>query len=111
MNRCPMVSSITERKYPTVDQITDSERIGMVREIFSTITDKYDFLNHLLSLRRDIAWRRFAVKKMRFFQTHRFLDVGTGTCDLAIETALRHGSVQVGIGLRGGNDSFGEEKD
>lgn len=90
-----MTSSTTERKYPTVDQVSDSERIRMVREIFATITDKYDFLNHLLSLRQDIAWRRFAVKKMRFFQTHRFLDVGTGTCDLAIETAMRHRNVQV----------------
>ena len=50
-------------KYPPVNTITDKERIGMVREIFSTITGKYDFLNHFLSLRRDIAWRRFAAKK------------------------------------------------
>ena len=50
-------------KYPPVNTITDIERIGMVRDIFSTITGKYDFLNHFLSMRRDIAWRRFAAKK------------------------------------------------
>ena len=70
----------------------------MVKEIFSTITEKYDFLNHFLSLRRDITWRRFAVSKMRFFKTYRFLDVATGTSDLAIETVLNYPYIQV-VGL------------
>jgi demethylmenaquinone methyltransferase/2-methoxy-6-polyprenyl-1,4-benzoquinol methylase len=75
--------------------MTDGEHVGVVREIFSTITEKYDFLNHFLSLGRDIAWRRSAVKKMRFFQTHRFLDVATGTADLAIVAARRYPRIQV----------------
>ncbi|OGP89473.1 MAG: hypothetical protein A2157_13150 [Deltaproteobacteria bacterium RBG_16_47_11] len=75
--------------------MTDAERISAVKEIFSTVTGKYDFLNHLLSLRRDIAWRRFTVRKMRFFRTGRFLDVATGTADLAIEAAQQHRSIQV----------------
>jgi demethylmenaquinone methyltransferase/2-methoxy-6-polyprenyl-1,4-benzoquinol methylase len=52
-------------------------------------------LNHLLSLRRDIAWRRFAVRRMRFFKTFRFLDVATGTADLAVEAARRHPNIRV----------------
>ncbi len=60
-------------KYPSVKKVSDAERIGMVKEIFSTITGKYDFLNHLLSLRRDIAWRRFAIKKMVFSAPTDFL--------------------------------------
>jgi len=67
----------------------------MVKEIFSTITDKYDFLNHLLSLRRDIAWRRFAIKKMSFPETGSFLDVACGTGDLSIGTALKYPQVHV----------------
>lgn len=68
-------------KYPQVKDVSDAERINIVKEIFSTITTKYDFLNHLLSLRRDIAWRRFAIKKMNFFRTNKFLDVACGTGD------------------------------
>jgi len=83
------------QKYPLVTELTEAEHIGMVREIFSTITEKYDFLNHFLSLGRDIAWRRSAVEKMRFFRTYRFLDVGSGTADLAIDTAQRHPCIQV----------------
>ena len=84
-----------EHKYPVVKTVTDHGRISMVKEIFSTITDKYDFLNHLLSLRRDIAWRRFAIKKMSFPETGSFLDVACGTGDLSIGTALKYPQVHV----------------
>jgi demethylmenaquinone methyltransferase/2-methoxy-6-polyprenyl-1,4-benzoquinol methylase len=82
------------KKYPSVKTISDAQRIGMVKEIFSTITGKYDFLNHLLSLRRDIAWRRFAIKKMRFFRTNMFLDVACGTGDLSINACLKHRQIK-----------------
>jgi demethylmenaquinone methyltransferase / 2-methoxy-6-polyprenyl-1,4-benzoquinol methylase len=82
-------------KYPQVKDISDSERIRLVKEIFSTITGKYDFLNRFLSLRRDVAWRNFAVKKMRFFQTHRYLDVACGTGDLSITAAVKHPQITV----------------
>jgi demethylmenaquinone methyltransferase/2-methoxy-6-polyprenyl-1,4-benzoquinol methylase len=77
-------------KYPSVKKVSDAERIGMVKDIFSTITGKYDFLNHLLSLRRDVAWRRFAINKMRFFRTNQLLDVACGTGDLSINACLKH---------------------
>lgn len=82
-------------KYPQVKEVTDAQRISMVKEIFSTITGKYDFLNRLLSLRRDVAWRNFAAKKMRFFRTNRYLDVACGTGDLSIAAALRHPQISV----------------
>ncbi len=82
-------------KYPSVKKVSDEERIGMVKEIFSTITGRYDFLNHLLSLRRDIAWRRFAIKKMVFFKTKRFLDIACGTGDLSINAGLKYHDVFV----------------
>ena len=82
-------------KYPSVSEATEDERIVMVKDIFSTVTGKYDFLNHLLSLRRDIAWRRFTVKQMRFFETNRFLDVACGTGDLAIAAAFLYPHIHV----------------
>ena len=84
-----------EKHYPPVAGIGRDEHIGMVREIFTSIPGRYDFLNHLLSLRRDVAWRRFAVRKMQFFDTYRLLDVATGTADLAIDAARRHPDIRV----------------
>jgi len=82
-------------KYISPDGISDDRKINAVKEIFSTITGKYDFLNHFLSLGRDIFWRRFAVRKMRFFRTHRLLDVATGSADMAIEASRLYPNIQV----------------
>jgi len=84
-----------KRDYAPVKDLKADEHIRMVQDIFSTITGKYDFLNHLLSFRRDVAWRRFTARKMRFPQTRRYLDVAAGTADLALEVAHRYPDVQV----------------
>ena len=59
------------------------------------MTDRYDFLNHFLSVGRDKAWRRFLVKRLVFFSTHRLLDLATGTGDVAICAAGYHPRIQV----------------
>jgi demethylmenaquinone methyltransferase / 2-methoxy-6-polyprenyl-1,4-benzoquinol methylase len=89
------MNSHGQQKYPSVKEATDEQRVGIVKEIFATVTGRYDFLNHFLSLRRDISWRRFAVKRMTFFKTHRFLDVATGTADLAIDAARRRAGIDI----------------
>jgi len=92
----PMPQKDPNRKtYPPVTGIDRDEHVGMVREIFAAITGRYDFLNRLLSLRRDVAWRRFTVRKMQFFDTFSLLDVATGTADLAIEAANGHPGIRV----------------
>ncbi len=82
-------------KYPSVTKVTDEQRIEMVKDIFSTVTGKYDFLNHFLSLRRDVAWRRFTARKMVFGPTRRFLDVACGTGDLSIGAVRAHPEISV----------------
>ena len=67
------MKQLRKKSYPSISEVTKTEHIGMVKEIFGTITERYDFLNHFLSLRRDVAWRRFAVRRMRFFKTGRLL--------------------------------------
>jgi demethylmenaquinone methyltransferase/2-methoxy-6-polyprenyl-1,4-benzoquinol methylase len=73
----------------------------MVREIFSTVHDRYDFLNRVLSFRRDIAWRRAACRALDFPEGKGILlDLATGTGDIALEAARRFGAIRVlGIDL------------
>ena len=78
-----------------VPDAPDEARVRQVRRIFSTISDRYDFLNHFLSAGRDIAWRRFMVRRLRFFRTQRLLDLATGTGDVSIEAARIHPRLQV----------------
>ena len=47
----------------------------------------YDFLNSLLSLRRDRSWRRETVKASKVTPTSKVLDVCTGTGELALAYA------------------------
>jgi demethylmenaquinone methyltransferase / 2-methoxy-6-polyprenyl-1,4-benzoquinol methylase len=68
---------------------------GVVRDIFTTSHSRYDLLNHLLSLRRDVGWRAAAVRAMRFPPRGRLLDVATGTADLALAAARRHRGITV----------------
>lgn len=51
--------------------------------MFDKVAPRYDFLNRVLSLRRDVGWRRRAVEIARLDQGERALDVGVGTGDLA----------------------------
>jgi demethylmenaquinone methyltransferase / 2-methoxy-6-polyprenyl-1,4-benzoquinol methylase len=75
--------------------LTPAGHTGVVRDIFTTVHARYDFLNHLLSLRRDVGWRRVVIEKMHFPRAGRFLDIATGTADLAIAAARRHPEVSV----------------
>ncbi len=61
-----------------------------VREMFGRVAPRYDLLNHLLSLRRDIAWRNTTARELREVLGGRgslAADVCCGTGDLAIALA------------------------
>ncbi len=62
---------------------TDAAR--QVREMFSRIAPRYDFLNHLLSLQFDRLWRRRVTRRFRHILARagaRALDLCCGTGDL-----------------------------
>ena len=87
-----------ERNYPPVNLMNQKQKVGIVKDIFSSITNRYDFLNRFLSLRQDIVWRNKTVKEMRFFKSYKFLDMATGTGDLAIDAVNMHPKIKA-IGL------------
>jgi demethylmenaquinone methyltransferase/2-methoxy-6-polyprenyl-1,4-benzoquinol methylase len=89
------VIELQNKEYPSVKEMNDEQRIGIVKDIFASVTDKYDFLNRFLSGRRDVAWRKRTVSEMDFIKTYRFLDVATGTGDLALDCANTYPDVNV----------------
>ena len=69
-----------------------------IRKLFDTIAPTYDFLNHLLSLRRDFYWRKMAVRELKGFEGW-ILDIATGTGDVAIEIVYQIGHKRKVFGL------------
>ena len=70
-----------------------SERADQIRTLFSEIAPRYDLLNHLLSLNIDRRWRRRAIRELGWEAAPggTYLDLCTGTFDLAAELATRRG--------------------
>jgi demethylmenaquinone methyltransferase / 2-methoxy-6-polyprenyl-1,4-benzoquinol methylase len=59
-----------------------------VREMFSGIAKRYDFLNHFLSLNIDKRWRKLVSRKLENVLVNEkavILDVACGTGDLSVE--------------------------
>ncbi len=69
-----------------------------IRSMFASVSRRYDFLNHLLSLNQDKRWRRKTVEMSGLDQDSRVLDVCAGTADLAIaySRSLTSGGVVIG---------------
>ena len=71
-------------------EMAAKERIELVQNIFTRIVHRYDLLNHLLSLGRDVFWRRAAARRIKMFHTGKILDLASGTGDMALTLAELH---------------------
>lgn len=73
------------------------EHSKAVREMFSGIAKRYDFLNHFLSINIDKRWRRLVSRELKEILADPealVLDVACGTGDLAVELR-RSGNARV----------------
>jgi demethylmenaquinone methyltransferase/2-methoxy-6-polyprenyl-1,4-benzoquinol methylase len=68
-------------------EITQSaeEKKRFVRDKFASISNKYDFLNSLLSLKVDLYWRWMTTRELREFPDGAILDLCAGTLPLSLE--------------------------
>ena len=75
---------------PTIENPVSFSR--NIQRMFSDIAPRYDFLNALLSCRRDRYWRKEAVNELAPRSGETLLDLATGTGDIALEIASRGNS-------------------
>lgn len=81
-----------------------------VAEMFDSISGKYDFLNHFLSLGIDIRWRKKGIKMLSDLQPKQILDIATGTGDFAIESLKLNPEKVIGVDISEGMLNVGREK-
>jgi demethylmenaquinone methyltransferase/2-methoxy-6-polyprenyl-1,4-benzoquinol methylase len=77
-----------------------SEKRQYVNTMFARIAHRYDLMNRVMTGGQDIRWRRLMMREASLPAGGRFLDVATGTGDVAFE-ALRQ---QPGLNLVAGAD-------
>ena len=78
-------------------QDSKKSKKDQVADMFDSISHRYDFLNHLLSLGIDKIWRKKAIALFKGRKPKMILDVATGTGDVGF-AILRHHNVNI-IGL------------
>lgn len=66
--------------------------------MFGSIAPRYDLVNHALSLRRDVAWRRRLAERVGRQGAKRVLDLATGTGDVLL-ALLKAGAAPMAVGL------------
>jgi demethylmenaquinone methyltransferase/2-methoxy-6-polyprenyl-1,4-benzoquinol methylase len=75
----------------------DNKKI-QVTQMFDKIANRYDLLNHSLSLGMDFIWRKIAVKKLTN-NPKKIIDIATGTADFAISATKYTQANVIGIDI------------
>ncbi len=83
-----------------------------IRGMFDVIAFRYDLVNRVLSLRRDVAWRRAMAVSLPQEKGLHVLDLATGTCDvlLALQQPGSPVSRVTGADVSGAMLRYGQQK-
>ena len=76
-----------------------TEKINPVQAMFNAIAPRYDLLNRLLSIGIDRHWRKVAVREFEPLENKKYLDMATGTADVALEFVKFHAKPTQNIGI------------
>jgi demethylmenaquinone methyltransferase / 2-methoxy-6-polyprenyl-1,4-benzoquinol methylase len=63
----------------------EKEHAQNVREMFGSISQRYDLLNRIMTFGQDVLWRKEVIRRANLFSGARLLDIGAGTGDLVFE--------------------------
>lgn len=61
------------------------EKAKAVRDLFDTISPRYDLVNRVMTFRMDVGWRRRAIRELRLGPGARVFDLACGTGDFCRE--------------------------
>ncbi|MCI0750335.1 MAG: bifunctional demethylmenaquinone methyltransferase/2-methoxy-6-polyprenyl-1,4-benzoquinol methylase UbiE [Flammeovirgaceae bacterium] len=87
-----------------------STKKQQVAKMFDSISHRYDFLNHFLSLGVDNIWRWKAVQLLREYRPKLILDVATGTGDFALALNRINPDKIIGVDISEGMLEIGRKK-
>ncbi|GHU93798.1 demethylmenaquinone methyltransferase [Bacteroidia bacterium] len=85
-----------------LDNVAHTSKKEQVKALFNHIAPHYDWLNHLLSLRVDVLWRKKLVRLALQHRPQNVLDAATGTADVAIALARGNACKVIGVDISAG---------
>lgn len=87
------------------------DKPSFIRRMFEEIAFSYDLQNSVLSMRRDVAWRRVLTGSLRTPCGGPILDMATGTSEVAIEICRQKKDAKVvGLDISRGMLEIGRKK-
>lgn len=89
---------------------SDQSKKEQVRQMFDTISDKYDGLNRLITFGADTSWRKRLIRLVSATRPQSVLDIATGTGDLALAFGRTPAREIVGLDLSPGMLEIGRRK-
>lgn len=84
-----MTDKTTHFGYQTIDENAKQQKVASV---FSSVAEKYDVMNDLMSMGLHRLWKAFTVRLAAVKEGNRVLDVAGGTADLSLAFARRVGT-------------------
>ena len=72
-------------------EVPDSAKSGLVSDVFTSVADKYDLMNDLMSLGIHRLWKRFTLEQSGVRRGHWVLDLAGGSGDMTERFAQRVG--------------------
>ena len=89
---------------------SDQNKKEQVRQMFDTISGKYDGLNRLITFGTDTFWRKRLIRLVSNQNPESVLDIATGTGDLALAFGKTPAKEVVGLDLSPGMLEIGKKK-
>lgn len=95
---------------PVPYQHSDESKRIQIEKMFDKVSEKYDFLNRIITFGMDQSWRKKVLKLISSKNPKKILDVATGTGDMAILFSQSKATEILGIDISKGMLSIAEEK-
>ena len=106
-------TSATQESLPTIDLSgglpTGDAKTKAVRDMFDTISPRYDMVNRVMTFRLDVSWRRKTIESLGLPAGSRIVDLAAGTGDFCRDLEAK-GFVAVGMDLSFGMLSHARTK-
>ena len=75
-------------------KILKSQKTTLVQNVFTTVSNKYDLMNDLMSLGTHRLWKKELIELINVQNNQKIIDVGSGTGDIGFEI-LKHQKVHL----------------